>query len=82
MTPPSPYRVQQALAVARELRARLEADGTDLSADEDLLHDTLDGETDALDVVRRLIRHSLAMTAMADAAEKRIAALVKQAVRS
>lgn len=80
-TPPSPFRVKQALDVARELRARLLADGADPSDDERLLHDTLDGETDALDVVRRLIRHALAMNAMADAAEARIAALRGRADR-
>ena len=81
MTPPSPYRVQQALAVARELRARLEADGVDLAQDEELLLGTLDGETDALDVVRRLIRHSLEMTAMANVAGVRVAALQGRADR-
>lgn len=81
MTPPSPFRVQQALAVARELRARLEADGVDLAQDEELLLGTLDGETDALDVVRRLVRHSTAMGAMADAAGGRIEALTARRAR-
>lgn len=58
------------MSAAMALRERLlEQDPTVL--EDDALADVLDGETDALDVVRRLIRYALEQQSLANAAEAR-----------
>lgn len=81
LTPPSGYRIEQALGIADALRRRLLADDPDLAADETALRDTLDGQTDVYDLVRRLIRFSLEAGALADAARDRADALAKRKAR-
>jgi hypothetical protein len=71
MTAPSAYRIEQAMAVAQSLRQRLLQDDPDLAADEAALRDTLDGETDVYDLMRRLARFTLDAEAMAAAAKAR-----------
>jgi hypothetical protein len=68
---PSGWVVAKAMAAAGTVRARLMAIDPAYTDDNDLLADTLDGETDALEVVRRLVRYSLEQRSLADAAEAR-----------
>ncbi len=79
-TPPSAYRIQQAVAHAHELRDALLAD-PDYAFDPDLLRDTLDSETDAVALVRRLVRYVLDTDAMAAAAKARLADLAARKAR-
>lgn len=69
------------MAIADAVRRRLLADDPDLAADEDVLRDTLDGETDALDLVRRLVRFSIAASVMEKAAAGRVQALQTRKAR-
>ena len=68
---PSPYAVEQAMSAAQKLIAELGPD-----ADDEILRmDTLDGATDALELVRRIVRSALDAEAMAEAAKSRMQAL-------
>ena len=69
--PPSAYRIEQAMSVAHAVRARLLQDDPDLASDETALRDTLDGETDVFDLIRRLARFTLDAEATAAAAKER-----------
>jgi hypothetical protein len=55
----SPYQQEQAVTLIRSVRERLLADDPDIAADPDLWRDTLDGESDAIDLIRNLIRASI-----------------------
>jgi 4-hydroxy-3-methylbut-2-en-1-yl diphosphate synthase IspG/GcpE len=68
---PSAWAVAKAMSAAAQVRAKLLAIDPAYTDDNDLIADTLDGETDALEVVRRLIRYSLEQRSLADAAEAR-----------
>lgn len=81
MKPPSPAAIERALAIAADVRALLLAEGADLDGDEALLSGMLDGETDAPDVARRLVRYALAMEAMERMARERADKLSGRAVR-
>lgn len=63
------------MAIANAVKQRLLADDPDLAADEAMLHDMLDGETEVYDLVRRLIRFALDAASLAEAADTRAAAL-------
>lgn len=81
LKPPSPAAIERALAIAADVRALLLAEGADPDGDEALLSGMLDGETDALDVARRLVRYALAMEAMERAARERADKLSGRAAR-
>jgi hypothetical protein len=70
-TPLSPYQQEQAATLIRSVRARLLAEDPDIAADPDLWRDTLDGESDAIDLIRNLIRASIDADLTAEAARKR-----------
>ena len=72
---PSGWRIEQAMSVACALRQRLLQDDPELAADETMLRDTLDGETDVYDLMRRLARFTLEAESMEEAAKARAAAL-------
>ena len=59
------------MSVAHAVRARLLQDDPDLASDETALWDTLDGETDVFDLIRRLARFTLDAEATAAAAKER-----------
>lgn len=59
------------MSAAAQVRERLAAIDPTIIEDAGLLADTLDGETDALELVRRLVRYSLEQQSLADAAEAR-----------
>jgi hypothetical protein len=70
MSVPSAYQVQQAMACAASFAAALRQEiGED---DHDRLLMALDSETDAIDLLRRVVRASLDADAQADAADARI----------
>jgi hypothetical protein len=68
---PSAWAVAKAMSAAGSVRSKLMAIDPAYTDDNDLLADTLDGETDALEVVRRLVRYSLEQRSLADAADAR-----------
>lgn len=72
MRTPTPYQIQQAMSIAAAVKARLVADDPDAAEDHRLLADMIDGESDALDIVRALIRHSIEVQSLADAAKARV----------
>jgi hypothetical protein len=63
ITPPSPslapHQQAQAATLIRSVRERLLAEDPDIAADLDLWRDTFDGESDAIDLIRNLIRASI-----------------------
>jgi len=52
----SPYQQEQAATLIRSVRERLLAEDPDIADDPDLWRDTLDGESDAVDLIRNLVR--------------------------
>lgn len=81
ITAPSPYRVEAAMSAAMQLRDRLLEQDPTMLEDTNALIDTLDGETDALEIVRRLVRYSMEQQSLADAAEARVRALEARQAR-
>ena len=71
MSAPSAFRIEQAMSVAQAARARLQ-DDPDLAADETAMRDLLDGESDVMDLLRRLARFALEAEAQAGAAKARV----------
>lgn len=76
VTMPSGWRIEQAMAIADAVKRRLLADDPELAADEAMLSDMLDGEVDALDLVRRIVRFALDAGSLADAADARATDLI------
>lgn len=72
---PTGYQVNAAMSVAEAVRASVIADNPEVADDQRLLADLIDGETEALDIVRALIRYSLEAQMMADALSARLADL-------
>ena len=73
MNVPSSFRVEQAMACAASFAAALRQEiGED---DHDRLLMALDSETDAIDLLRQVVRASLEADAQADAADARVKAL-------
>lgn len=70
---PSAWRVGQALTAAMTLINQLEAEDPD--TDEEALREAIENETDALDILRRVIRVYLEANAFEDVFKARIAAL-------
>src|SRR4051812_38870162 len=68
---PHPAAVERAMSAAMSLIASL-----DIDRDDEVLLSTLEGETDVLEVVKRLIRAALDAESMAAAANERIGDLI------
>jgi hypothetical protein len=73
---PSSFAVERAMSAAMSLILSLGPDPED-----ELVLDSLEGETDVLDVVRRIIRSALEMESMAEAAKAREADLATRRAR-
>jgi len=73
---PSPFAIERAMSAAQQLMASLGDD-----PDEALVRDTIDGETDALEIVRRLVRLALEAESMVEAVESRVHDLNARAAR-
>lgn len=78
----SPYQQEQAATLIRSVRARLLADDPDLADEPDLWRDTLDGESDVVDLIRNLVRASIDADLLAEAARKRQAEIAGRAERA
>ena len=63
----SSYRIEQAMSAAMQIRAMLGD-----TEDEKLLADTIDGETDVLEILDRLVEQALADEALVEGARERI----------
>jgi hypothetical protein len=74
---PHPAAVERAMSAAQQLLASLGADAEDA----ELLTNTLDGETDALELCRKIIRVALDAESMAEAAKARVDDLITRADR-
>jgi hypothetical protein len=86
-TPPpplslSPWQQEQAATMIRTFRERLLAEDSDIAEDQDLWRDTLDGETNAVDLIRTLIRASIDADVLAEAIRKRQAEIGARAERA
>jgi len=68
---PHPAAVERAMSAAQQLLASLGAD----AEDEAIRESALEGETDALELCRKIVRFALDSEAMAEAAERREADL-------
>jgi len=69
---PSAYRMEQAMSALLAVRQRLLQDDPDLADDERLFSDMLEGESgDAMEVLHRVLRASIAAKDMAEAADTR-----------
>ena len=81
--PPSlaPAQQAQAAALIVALKQRLLAECPDLEEDPKLWLDTLDGQTDAVDTIRNLIRASIDADILAEATRKREAEIAARAER-
>jgi hypothetical protein len=80
--PPSPWQQEQAATLIRSIRERLLAECPDLLDDPKTWLDTLDGESDAIDVIRGLIRASIDADLLAEATRKRQAEIAARAERA
>ena len=80
-SPPSAFRIEQAMAAADAVRHAILADDPDFASDETALRDLLDGETDAYDMLRRMVRFALDSDAQADAADARAKAISARKAR-
>jgi hypothetical protein len=85
-TPPppslSPWQQEQAGTLIRSVRERLLAEDPDIAADPDLWRDTLDGESEAIDLIRSMIRASIDADLLAEAARQRQAEIGGRAERA
>lgn len=82
--PPSlaPAQRAQAAALIVTLKQRLLAECPDLEEDPKLWLDTLDGQTDAVDLIRNLIRASIDADVLGEATRKREAEIAARAERA
>ncbi len=82
--PPSlaPWQQEQAATLIRSVRERLLAEDSDIAQDPDLWRDMLDGESDAIDLIRNLIRASIDADILAEATRKRQAEIAGRAERA
>ena len=83
-SPPSlaPHQQAQAAALIVTLKQRLLAECPDLDEDPKLWLDTLDGQTDAVDTIRSLIRASIDADILAEATRQRQAEIAARAERA
>lgn len=75
MRQPSAYQIEQAMAAAGTVISALVLDDPANADDHRLIADMIEGETDAVNVVRALIRYSIEAQSLADAAKERVEAL-------
>src|SRR3954447_8592422 len=82
--PPSlaPAQQAQAAALIVTLKQRLLAECPDLDEDPKLWLDTLDGQTDAVDTIRSLIRAPIDADVLAEATRQRQAEIAARAERA
>ena len=71
-TTPSPYKIEQVMSVATAFAARLREQDPDIATDELSFLSALESETDATELLVRIMRASTEADAMADAADVRI----------
>lgn len=76
-TSPSPRAIERAVSVAQQLISTLPDD-----TDHQLLLDSLEGETDVMEVLDRIIEQSIADNKLADAARERAKRIEARAERS
>jgi hypothetical protein len=79
--PPSPAALHQATLMLKAMRDQLIAIDPYIVEDTALFHDTLDGESDALEVLADMVRAALDAETMAEAAKVRAAATTARAAR-
>lgn len=77
----SPYQQEQAIAMVDSIRERLLAEDPDIANDPELLRDMIDGETDAIDILRSFLRASIDADKMAEAAKNRASEIAQRAAR-
>ncbi len=84
LPPPSlaPAQQAQAAALIVTLKQRLLAECPDIEDDPKLWLDTLDGQTDAVDTIRNLIRASIDADVLAEATRQRQAEIAARAERA
>jgi hypothetical protein len=82
--PPSlaPWQQEQAATLIRSVRERLLAEDPDIAADPNLWRDMLDGESDAIDLIRNLVRASIDADILAEATRKGQAEIASRAERA
>jgi Siphovirus Gp157 len=78
----APHQRAQAAILIQAVKARLLAEDPDIADDPDLLRDMLDGESDAVDLIRALIRASIDADLLAEATRKRQAEIAGRAERA
>jgi hypothetical protein len=78
----SPWQQEQAATLIRSVRERLLAEDPDIAADPDPWRNTLDGESDAIDLIRNLNRASIDADLLAEAKCKRQAEIAGRADRA
>lgn len=79
MSQPSPARIERAMSMAMQLRAVLEETG---DVDNQLLVDTLEGESDVTEIIDRLVETSVADQRLADGAKERARRLENRAEKA
>lgn len=77
---PSPGQVHRALAQVRDAMALLQSDAG-AADDTKLIRDTIEGETDAFEVLDALVEASVDAESLAKAARERAATLIERATR-
>jgi uncharacterized Ntn-hydrolase superfamily protein len=78
----APHQQAQAAALIVSLKQRLLAECPDIEEDPKLWLDTLDGQTDAVDTIRHLIRASIDADLLAEATRQRQAEIAARAERA
>lgn len=78
----SPWQQQQAAAIIQAARQNLLAEDPDIAADPQLWLDTLDGESNAIDIIRGLINAAIDAEMLADATSQRKAEIATRADRA
>ncbi len=81
MSTPSPFRIEQAMSAALAFREQILAELSGEETDYDLLLDCIDGETDAIDILRRVIRGALEAETIEKAVAERIKTLTERKQR-
>jgi len=72
---PSPYKIQAAMSAAMKLRSELVDEDGAIAADDQLLTDMIEGQTDVFEVLDRVIETSIADGLLADLATARASRL-------
>ncbi len=78
----APWQQEQAATLVRSVRERLLAEDSDIADDPKLWLDMLDGESDAIDLIRNLVRASIDAAILAEAIRKRQAEIAGRAERA